>query len=198
MNPPVTKQIVPQVAANSPKSYDGPFGLAMGISTAELMAMKMMPSERSAGVYAGNPPKSVEGIDSVAALAAPKAGLCKILASAKVPTINGSGDQVKAEVDKIAETLATKYGANFEKLNFLGSGTYKRNPDMWMIGLMEESVIYAYEWSGAKANLPSGLQSIEVFASANGMSSGAAQVKYTFTNANQCAAEFKAGKAANL
>lgn len=69
---------------------------------------------------------------------------------------------------------------------------------MWMIGLKEDSVIYAYEWSGSKISLPGGLQSIEVFASAMRTSSAIAQVKYTFKNTAECDAEFKAMKAANM
>lgn len=112
-SPPFAKSQVAAPAAAI--AHDGPFGLGMGLSIKELADLKMLPSDHSPGLYVGEPPRPVTGIDTVVVQAAPKAGLCKILASVTVGTVNGSGDQVKTEVDRLAEAIATKYGAHSKK-----------------------------------------------------------------------------------
>lgn len=178
----------------------GPFGLAKGLSAAQLTGeFRFKPLGNVAGVFAGNPPRPVEGISEYAALATKNSGLCKIMASTPAALANDSGDQVKATVDRLADSLRIKYGDQGVKTAYISDGTFSRNPDMWMIGLKQESVSYAYTWdSKAGAPLPNDLSSVEVSAEAISSSKAFARIVYTFNNFPDCLKEMKAAKAENL
>jgi len=68
-----------------------------------------------------------------------------------------------------------------------------------MIGLKDDSVIYAYTWeSKATAPLPSELKSVEVSAQASNSSNAYAKIVYTFNNFDECAKDMKSAQAQNL
>lgn len=96
--------------------------------------------------------------------------------------------------------MAVKYGKHSDKVDFVKEDVYRRNPHYWMLGLKEESVVYAYDWEAAKiaTNLPHMLDNIEIAANASSTSEGYVTVRYTFKNFEKCAEEMRAQKAANL
>ncbi|WP_308921528.1 hypothetical protein [Janthinobacterium sp. J1-1] len=178
----------------------GPFGLAKGVTTEQLTgAFGFKAAETASNVYAGIPPRPVEGLVDYIVLATKRSGLCRIVASTPVAVANDSGDQVKASVDRLAESLKIKYGDTPVKTNYVGSGTFKRNPDMWMIGLKDDSVIYGYTWeSKAAAPLHNELRAVEVTAQASDSSNAYAKIVYTFNNFDDCAKDIKSMQAQNL
>lgn len=183
------------------KTYDGPFGLAMGIPGEDLMrefGLTMMSSDPT--MFTGKPPKPMEGIDEYIVFAAPKAGVCRVIGIIEVKTVNGSGDQVKAETDKIADLLQIKYGEYSDKSEYIVEDVYRRNPQYWMMGLKEDSVFYAYTWTNPKRQerLPNQLKSIEAFASASRTDSATVVIRYSFDNITDCHKEIKAVKAQSL
>ena len=178
----------------------GPFGLAKGVTTDQLTnTFGFKAAETVSNVYEGTPPKPVEGLVDYIVLATKHSGVCRIVASTPVAIANDSGDQVKASVDRLAESLKIKYGDMVVKTNYVGSGTFKRNPDMWMIGLKDDSVIYGYTWeSKAAAQLPNELKSVEVTAQASNSSNAYAKIVYTFNNFDACTKDIKSAQAQNL
>ncbi|MBD8725734.1 hypothetical protein IFT43_20430 [Oxalobacteraceae sp. CFBP 13708] len=182
------------------KSYDGPFGLAAGISVAELKSMGFEESEVTPGVLRGTPPKPFSEPGEYAIVATPEAGLCRIRATFDVATVNGAGDQIKAKVDQLAETLQLKYGKHSTKIDYISRDVYRRNAEFWMMALREDSVVYAYDWSSGKTEqaMPNRLANIEVVANAIDSSSGFAAINYNFDNREACMTEAKKLKAANL
>lgn len=190
-------QTSPAVAS---KTYDGPFGLAGGMSIAELKRVGLKPIESDESVLVGTVPKPVRGLSSYMVLASKATGACRIQARAHVPIANGSGDQIKAKVDELAEMLTAKYGVHSTKVNYVGPDVYKRNPEFWMLGVKEESVFYAYEWKSGKVtqSLPSDLDAIEVSAGADRTDSGYATLQYTFKNFDACIAANQKQSASNL
>lgn len=180
-------------------SLPGPFGLAKGISADRLIAeFRFKQLDGASGAYEGSPPKPVEGITEYLAVATKESGLCKIIASTPTEPANDSGDQVKSTVDRLAESLKIKYGDHVVKTSYVGTGMFQRNPDMWMIGLKEESVVYAYTWENKTAPLPNDLDAVEISATAVGSSKAYAKIVYTFNNFSACLREMKAAKAQNL
>jgi hypothetical protein len=182
------------------KSYEGPFGLAMGISTSELvdvLGFKVSPDNPN--VYSGTPPKPVTGMSYIV-IATKEQGLCKIAASIDLENINATGDQIKSETDRITEIIEVKYGKHTDKYDFAGQDVYKRNSQYWMMGLKEDAVTYAYAWDGSKkgVHLPNNL--IEIFVKAKGvsMSQGYVNISYTFDNKEICAKEIKKQKSSNM
>lgn len=182
------------------KKYDGPFGLAAGISPADLKNLGFVESDAAPGVFTGKPPKPLDGADSYFVMATPTTGVCRIRATVDVDTVNGSGDQLKAKADQLAETMGTKYGKHSSKVTYIGEDVYKRNPQYWMLGLKEESVMYAYDWSAGKTekSLPDGLANIEVSANATSTSQGYIAIQYTYGNFSQCQGERKQQQATSL
>lgn len=190
------RQHVAQVA----KSYDGPFGLKAGVPVAELEKMGFKEDERHPGTYDGTPPKPLDGADSYIGVASQESGLCKVLASVPVPTVNGTGDQIRSAVDRVAEMMQLKYGKHSSKIEYAREDVYERNPEFWTMGLSKDSVVYAYDWQQGKTAqpLPADIEDIEIVARASSMSSGWVAIRYTFTNAKACLKEIQAKKAANL
>lgn len=178
----------------------GPFGLAKGVTTDQLTGVfGFKAAETASNVYEGSPPRPVEGLVEYIVLATKHSGICRIVASTPVAVANDTGDQVKASVDRLADSLKIKYGDMPVKTNYVGSGTFQRNPDMWMIGLKDDSVIYGYTWeSKAATQLPNELRSVEVTAQASNSSNAYAKIVYTFNNFDACTKDIKSAQAQNL
>jgi hypothetical protein len=194
--PPAVKPVALKVTPVA-KTYDGPFGLASGMSIAEIQELGFKEVDGVKDVYFGKAPKPVEGIDDYTVVAAPKAGVCTIQATALVGVVNGSGDQVREKVDGLAEAMEVKYGKPTKKINYYGEDVYKRNPQYWMMGLKEDSVIYGYVWKVGQQE-PNGLKSIEITAGASSSDSGYATIRYRYNNLSLCQKEFKEQKAASF
>ena len=197
---PKTTLATPSAAKSKAAKYSGPFGLAKGISADELTgALKFKAIANNPDLYEGKPPNEVNGFESYIVIATPKAGLCRIVVNTPDEVANGSGDQAKQAVDRLADSLKLKYGDRPNKTDYVGTGVYKRNPEFWMMGRTEDSVFYAYAWeSKGDAVLPNDLRSVEVSAQASNISKSYAKIVYTFSNFDECVAEMKASKAQNL
>lgn len=195
-----------QAAATKPisspwsKTYDGPFGLASGIPISALEKLHFKQVDKNPDIYVGTPPNPVDGLTDYTILAAPKAGVCRIQARAVVSTVNGSGDQIKAKADRLAEVVGIKYGSYTTKEDSSRESVYVRNPHYWMLGLKKESVAYAYVWDGAKSKqpLPYELDYIRISSEATSLDSGFVSVLYSFKNADACLKELDEIKAKNL
>lgn len=182
------------------KTYDGPFGLAMGIPDKELSTnLGFTPATTMPYIFIGKPPKPVTGFAEFFAIALPSTGLCKTGAKSVLTNVNGSGDQIKEEADKIAGMLELKYGKPTSKFTY-AKDTYKRNPEYWMLGLKEESVAYDYFWESKKANpaLPNNIVQISLISRAQSISEGTVTLGYEFSNYEECTKEIKKMKAENL
>jgi len=184
----------------SAKTYDGPFGLAGAISVAELERLGFKDAGRASNLYFGKPPKPLSDAGTYAVLATPAAGACRIMAHVDVKVVNGSGDQLKEKTDQLAELMAVKYGKHSDKVDYVKEDVYRRNRQFWMMGLKEESILYAYDWSAGKTEkpLPVDLENIEVAADTDSISSGYVAIKYTFKNFPACRKEIDARKANSL
>ena len=182
------------------KTYGGPFGLAASMPVAELARLDFKPIEANSTIFTGTAPKPMEGIDDYAVLATSETGVCRIMANANLSVVNGSGDQIKARVDQLAELMATKYGKHSSKIDYVGEDVYRRNPEYWMMALKEDSAVYGYTWKTGKTEtaLPADVDRIEISAGAMRTDSGWAQIRYTFKNMDSCTADNKKRKAASL
>jgi hypothetical protein len=182
------------------KTYEGPFGLAGSMSIAELEELGFKEADGVSDVYVGKAPRPIEGINEYSAVAAPVAGVCRIQGTMLVDTVNGAGDQLKAEVQRLSKAMQVKYGKPSLKVDVQSEDVYKRNPEYWMLGLKEDSVAYGHLWSSGKTEqpLPEELKSIEISAGAAEIKSGYVSIRYTFKNTSDCQKEFEARKAQNL
>lgn len=184
------------------KSYDGPLGLAMGISIDELSGKiaSAKASESNPNIYTITPPKSAPGFDRFYAVATKEDGICKIVAISEVNVVNDTGDQLKSRVNEIAEMVELKYGKSHKKYDFARQDIYRRNPQFFMMALKEDAVTYGFDWltQSNKATLPNDLEEINVFANASKMSEGWVSLEYIFNNFKSCQANIKKSKSTNL
>lgn len=182
------------------KTYDGPFGLAGGMPVAELERLGFRSSADAPGLFLGKPPKPLSGAESYAVVATTNAGACRIATRISVPVVNGQGDQLKEKVDQLAETMAIKYGKYSDKVDYIKQDVYRRNPQFWLMGLREDSVLYAYDWSAGKTSkpLPGNLENIEIAAESSSTDSGEVVIRYTFANFKDCRKDMQTKKADNL
>lgn len=194
---PTTAEATKQPISTAQKTYDGPFGLSMGIPLKELVGTMGFKGSEDPFFYEGTPPKPVDGMSTYFAIATEKQGICKIGAWIDVPVVNATGDQIKSEANKVAELLELKYGKYSKKHDYAGQEVYKRNPQFWMMALKEEAVVYAYIWNST-TNLPNNIKSIGVTSNATSINSGYISVQYEFNNFKDCQSEFKSKKSSNL
>jgi hypothetical protein len=200
-NPPANK-IASQPPEIPIKTYDGPLGLAMGVSIDELLGKiaSAKSSESNPNIYAITPPKSAPGFDRFYAVATKEDGVCKIVAISDVNVVNDTGDQLKSRVNEIAEMVELKYGKSHKKYDFARQDVYRRNPQFFMMALKEDAVTYGFDWVSQvnKVKLPSDLEEINVFANASKMSEGWVSLEYIFKNFKSCQANIKKAKSTNL
>jgi len=183
------------------KTYDGPFGLAMGISVAELQDVYGFKRDgKKLGYFDGQPPKPVSGMDSYFAVATKGQGVCKIGATVIVEITNDFGDQIKAEADRVAELVQLKYGKYTEKVDYIKNTDHRGRSDFWTYDLEIQLNAYSYHWGGGKKGiaLPNNIRSIEVVSFATASNNGYILVSYEFNNFNDCLAEIKKQNSSNL
>ncbi|MBC3920847.1 hypothetical protein H8L32_25505 [Undibacterium sp. CY18W] len=183
------------------KTYDGPFGLAMGISDKEIHEIFGFTNTAEAThVYTGTPPKLGPGFTKYYVIATPVAGVCRIRAIKVINSVNDRGDQLKEEADNLASLMEEKYGKPSGKYNSIANDIYRRNPQYWMLGLKEKSVVYGYDWEKGKntAALPNNIDSIDITVTGYSLDSGSVGVTYDMTNFKECEKEYKKAKASNL
>lgn len=183
------------------KTYDGPFGLAMGIPVAELRDVYGFERDgEKLGYFEGQPPKPVSGMDRYFAVATKEQGVCKIGAKVIVEITNDFGDQIKAEADRVAELVQLKYGKYTEKVDYIQDDKHKGRSDFWTYDLKRQLNAYSYHWGGGKKGiaLPNNIKSIEVVSVATSLSEGYILVSYEFNNFSDCLAEIKKQNSSNL
>ncbi|MFZ6723743.1 hypothetical protein [Undibacterium sp. Ji49W] len=183
------------------KTYDGPFGLAMGISEKEMRErFGFATIEEASHFYIGTPPKLVPGFTDYYVIATPVAGVCKIAGTIALSSLNGSGDRLREAADNLASLMEQKYGKPSNKFHTFLDDTYRRNPQFWMLGLKEHSISYGYEWVREKdaAPLPNNISSIVISVKAHTIDTGSVGASYELTNFNDCEKEFQKAKASNL
>jgi len=183
------------------KTYDGPFGLAMGISDKEIReSFGFTNTADATHVYTGTPPKLGPGFSKYYVIATPVAGVCRIRAIKAVTSVNDRGEQLKQEADSLASLMEEKYGKPSGKYESAANDIYRRNPQYWMLGLKEESVVYGYDWIKNKttAALPNNIDSIDITVTGYSLDSGSVSVTYDMTNFKECEKEYKKAKASNL
>lgn len=184
-------QVTQAIAKNT---YNGPLGLAMGITEADLTSkLAYTASDKVRHLYTGKPPQPAAELTDYFALATPLSGVCKIGGYARFDTVNGSGEQLREAVDRLAASLEEKYGQPSKKKEAVSADVYRRRPQYWMVGLKEGSVSYGYRWAAGKTvkDLPDDIMNIIVYAQAETIHQGGVGVIYEFSNYADCQKELK-------
>jgi hypothetical protein len=176
-------------------TYDGPFGLRMGLSPAEAKAAipSLEESDQGQGIYrASSVPVPHPDFESYSLLFSQKSGLCKIVAIGKDIQSGDTGYEVRSAFDALDKAITSKYGKG-KKYDFT-SERYD-SPEFWMMHLLKKNRTLAKIWSIEEgSNLTSNLGSIALEAGATDMSTGYLVMRYEFQNMPDCVAEGEAEK----
>lgn len=175
-------------------TYDGPFGLKMGLSPEETKAA--IPSleekiDQGSGIYrADSVPIPHPDVESYSLFFSQKSGLCKIVAIGKDIKSGDAGYEVQTAFEALDKAITNKYGRG-KKYDFT-SERYD-SPEFWMMHLLQKNRTLAKVWSKEEGStLSSNLSSIELQAGATDMSTGYLVMRYQFENMPDCIAEGEA------
>ena len=175
-----------------PEIFDGPFGLKMGLTYAEVK--KIIPDLNLSKTNphfsdSRNIPKPHPNFGGYSFQFSDKTGLCRISALGKQIETGKDGAQIQQEFSLLDEALTSKYG-NGKKLDF-ASRDYG-TPEFWMLYLLENDRTLYKSWSKeTKANLSNEIESISIKAYAESLSKGYLTLRYEFKNFSDCYEENK-------
>jgi len=180
--------------------WDGPFGVKMGLTVAELeqAGIKLIKG-KSPGVYISeSAPSPNQKFTLYRYVIGEKAGLCQITGITPAIEANDAGDQVKEAFTALEEALTEKYG-NPEKLQYVKKDALFKESKYWMMALKRQERVHVSAWPGKNADaLPFSLEAIALEATADSSTSGELDLGYEFSNADSCVNESKKKANASL
>ena len=186
---------VPDAAAKRP---DGPFGLYMGMTQAQLSQLdrSLTPDKTNYGwFHVAVPRPSIRFFEDYAVAAPQGTGLCKIVAAGKTVETSVYGSELRDEFDAIVAGITTKYGQPDDKTDYLKEGSIWGEPQDWMMGLKLKERELRTVWR-SRSTLPNYIADISVTAAATSANRGFVILVYEFDNVDACYAELRAKSSA--
>ena len=173
------------------QKFDGPFGLRMGLTDVEVKKYisDLQPSEKPGGFNASTVPTPHPSFESYSLQFSEKSGLCSITGIGRDIESSDTGAEVKAAFSSLDEALTAKYGVG-KKYDF--SNQRYDSPEFWMLHLLKKNRTLAKFWDREeKSNLPESIRTIALQAHASGISKAFINIRYEFSNIDDCIAERK-------
>lgn len=169
------------------QTYDGPFGLKMGLSKDQIEAMGIHFSIGEDGYL--NTDKLQEphsDFRGYSLLIGEKEGLCRLFAFGKEIDAGAFGTELLAKFDSLEKQLQDIYGKSFRN-DFLRVGSMWNEPQYWMMGLLKKDRTLTALWTAqAGSALKEGIESVALSAMAWNGSSGNVILVYEFSNFAAC------------
>jgi hypothetical protein len=174
----------------APKAYDGPFGLKQGLTLDQVRAVTSLTAGDTLGLYsAASVPAPHVAFESYVLGFSSKSGLCTITAIGKDITAGSYGTEVISAFDDLESALQKKYGPD-KKYDF-ASGLMD-DPQYWMMALHDKNRTLAAIWNKeSKATLPPSLSSIGMDARGSDINTAYINLRYEFSNVDDCVNEAK-------
>lgn len=193
--PAETAVALPPTPVAARMTYDGPFGLKMGLTPTEVKAVIPSLEERDQGpgtYRSDSVPMPHPDFESYLLLFSAQSGLCKIMAIGKDISSGDTGFEVRSAFDDLDKAVTGKYGKG-KKYDFT-SERYD-SPEFWMMYLLKKNRTLAKIWSEKDGSALTGdLESISLEAKASDMSTGYLVLRYEFQNMSDCIAESETEK----
>lgn len=152
-----------------------PFGIAFFSDLADLQVVQ----EFGQGKYQVEAPTRHPLFETYIVQATPSQGVVWIKATSLVKVVDAFGNSLRADVDRVAQQLAQRYGGS-RKSDFLLDGALWDSPQYWMNALEDGQRIYAYIWE-QRDRLPDDIESVYAGAAAYGGGQGAVTLEYAST-----------------
>src|SRR5688500_11821675 len=125
--------------------------------------------------------------------ATPAQGVVWIKANSASKPVDAFGNSLRAEVDRVAQQVATKYGPG-RKTDLLFAGAIWDEPQYWMNSLEDQTRIYSYIWERTgRCNLPDDIETVYVGATAYGGGQGAVAIEYSSARMSAAESEIERG-----
>ena len=165
---------------------DGPFGLRMGLSRDQLVALIGRHTEPVHGMLQTvTVPKKQPDIESYAVVVSPTHGVCKIMAAGKDLKLDLFGDSLKSAFEEAATALDQKYG-NREMYDYLAPSSIWREPADWSMSLAKQERVLAASWEPASTT---GIAFVMLEAIAQSSTVGYLRLHYDSPSFARCKAE---------
>lgn len=183
------------------KKWEGPFGLAMGLTAAQIQAsgttLTAIP-EIPGLMRSSAAPLPNSSFSEYLYMFGSDSGLCKVIASTAPIAANPFGDQIKSTFDELSRAITEKYGAP-ESHQFVKNGSIWTDSNDWMMSLAKEERFHASYWTTAKIpEMPNNIVSIGLTARAESPYKGYVSLAYEFSNFESCQDERKKLKNSSL
>ena len=174
---------------------DGPFGLVMGTSLAELTAELGEPAPAATPGFFTLPevPRPHSKLDTYVVRVSPSHGLCLVRAVSAPITTSGHGIELRSAFKNLEVQLAKAYGEPDTRTDRVLEGSLWDEPDEFVMGLLKKERQLQTAWNAADGEaLKDGVVEILLNGSAERTDTGRVDVQYRFANYEACAAELSA------
>lgn len=173
------------------KSWNGPFGLKMGLSKKDLARYKI--TEIGHGLYKlSSVPKPHPSMKIYYVNISDEAGLCQVIGESGDIQSSVYGDTLKNSFDSLKDALNKKYGPS-KNYDYLRTGSIWSESKDWMMALRKEERVLSSFWPESDQYLKSDSEIRDIFLSASAQSSeiGSIILIYRFSNFDRCDSESK-------
>lgn len=172
---------------------EGPFGLRMGMTLADLQKIGTVTATNTKGVYTMRTvPIPNNNFEEYVVTVAPSFGLCKVSGYGHTIQANAFGDQLKERFNALKAAVTSRYGVSRD-FDFLRTGSIWDEARDWMMALYRQERTLASFWMRDETpNVPAYLTGIHLQARALTSSTGYVSLGYEFANSSPCIDELKA------
>lgn len=174
---------------------DGPFGLRMGMTAAELRqvvdAKATEPEQRPLVLQTERLPKNHDAFEGYLLIVSDKVGLCKIVGLGETIAVKPEGKELRSAFEDLEQAIERKYGKHLTR-NELNRGSKLEDKKQWMQALHGKERSLAAFWDAEeRSTLSDDIGAIVLDARALSESEGYLRLDYVFTNWGRCEEEGK-------
>jgi hypothetical protein len=162
---------------------DGPFGLRMGLTLEQIQAIDPDVSRKADNAYLVTVvPQPDPRFEFYTLAISPDSGLAKVVAVSKEITVDEYATELIAEFSDIQEEMSHTYG-DYEESDWWISLVFWEDQEYFMYDLMDEEIEMISYWTRESgAELPEGIQALELEGYADSPESGYLLLSFEFDN----------------
>ena len=180
-----------QTSSNSVRG-NGPFGLALDAKLSDLDVDEASSTPANGFYSLSAVPRPDPAFTTYAVVAFEDAGVCEIRAVSPVFDGDSLGSTVRAEMDRLASSLTSKYGKP-EKHDYCGGGEVSCQSEFWAMSVMNGERGYGYEWKGKAP-----IRSVSLNVSSNQFAEPGMRLDYEMGDAAVCEKAENSSRSGNL
>jgi hypothetical protein len=186
---------LPSILVAQKNTSNGPFGLRMGMTPAELRQvtdLKVTEAEQRPLVFqVERLPRHHDAFEGYLLIVSEKVGLCKIVGLGETITVKPDGKELRSAFEDLEESIEKKYGKHLTR-DELDPGSKLRDKQQWMASLHGKERSLAAFWDAEeRSTLSDDIAAIVLDSRALSESEGYLRLDYVFSNWGKCDEEGK-------